>query len=223
MGSLPVSPTPLDVSHFVHAVPPEKHSALVLSVLSLCLLPNTSEKAPKVPLNYSAASRAFLSHALSLLSIKYEHLLAAEDHVAQGLYHELKDAEMKAKSEEARKEQEQGWGGKWGRVAATVGGVILGGVAIGVTGGLAAPALLPLIPFLSAASAPVVMGTLFGLTGGGLAGLRVNKRWAGVDKFDFIQVVGGGEQADPSAITHWYTKTTHVVKAQAPSLLVSTL
>ncbi|KAG8703810.1 hypothetical protein FRC08_002625 [Ceratobasidium sp. 394] len=100
---------------------------------------------------------------------------------------------MKEKSEAARKEQEHGWGGKWGRWAATGGGVILGGVAIGLTGGLAAPALAPLIPFLSASAAPVVLGSLFGIAGGGLAGKRVRRRWGGVEYFEFEQISGGGE------------------------------
>ncbi|KAG9098870.1 hypothetical protein FRC06_005894, partial [Ceratobasidium sp. 370] len=100
---------------------------------------------------------------------------------------------MKEKSEAARKEQEHGWGGKWGRWAATGGGVILGGVAIGLTGGLAAPALVPLIPFLSASAAPIVLGSLFGIAGGGLAGNRVRRRWGGVEYFEFEQISGGGE------------------------------
>lgn len=66
----------------------------------------------------------------------------------------------------------------------------LGGVAIGVTGGLAAPLLVPLVPFLglSAAAAPVVLGSLFGLAGGGLTGYRVRRRWAGVDHFEFVDL-----------------------------------
>ncbi|KZT60005.1 DUF726-domain-containing protein [Calocera cornea HHB12733] len=106
--------------------------------------------------------------------------------------------EMDEKSEAARKAKEEGWGGKWGRWAATGGGLIIGGVALGVTGGLAAPALLPFIPFLSAASAPIVLGTLFGLAGGGLTGFRVRNRWAGVDEFEFKQIMGGHEHEPPS-------------------------
>lgn len=225
LDGLPLNPTPLDVLRFTHAIPPSEHHATVLSLLSACLLPSAapskSKKETPAALNYTPATRALLWYSLSLLQIPHEHLLAAEDHVSQGIYTELKNAEMKAKSEAARKEQEEGWGGKWGRLAATVGGVIVGGVAIGMTGGLAAPAFLPLLPFLTAGSAPIVLGTLFGLTGGGLAGLRVNKRWAGVDVFDFVQIVGGGEDSDPDSISQ-ARNVGSVQKPQAPSLVVCT-
>ncbi|KAG9009432.1 hypothetical protein FRB90_008345 [Tulasnella sp. 427] len=224
LDSLPSNPTPLDVSHFAHAIPSPEHHATVLALLSACLLPSAtaskSDKPGSAPLGYTPASRALLWCALSLLQIPHEHLLSAEDHVSQGLYAELKNAEIKAQSEAARKEHEEGWGGKWGRLAATVGGVIIGGVAIGMTGGLAAPALLPLLPFLTAGSAPIVLGTLFGLTGGGLAGLRVNKRWAGVDVFDFVQIVGGGEGNDPGSVAQKKDAGT-VEKPQAPSLVAT--
>ncbi|KAG8937475.1 hypothetical protein FRC03_008093, partial [Tulasnella sp. 419] len=102
---------------------------------------------------------------------------------------------MHEKAELARKENENGLGGKWGRWAATAGGTILGGIAIGLTAGAAAP-VLAFLPLLTASTAPAVLGTVFGLTGGGLAGYRVNQRWAGVDEFDFIQVTGGGEKGE---------------------------
>ncbi|KAG8715037.1 hypothetical protein FRC11_005997 [Ceratobasidium sp. 423] len=144
---------------------------------------------------YTAASRAFLSWTLELLSISIPVLLEVEKTLGRDLFEELKEAEMKEKSEAARKEQEHGWGGKWGRWAATGGGIILGGVAIGLTGGLAAPALLPLLPFLSASTAPIVLGSLFGVAGGGLAGNRVRKRWGGVERFEFEQIAGGNEDS----------------------------
>lgn len=77
---------------------------------------------------------------------------------------------------------------------ATAGGVIAGGVLLGVTGGLAAPAIAAMLAplgigaALSATAAPFVIGSLFGLTGGGLAGHRVSQRWKGVDEFSFVEV-----------------------------------
>lgn len=64
---------------------------------------------------------------------------------------------------------------------------------LGLTGGLAAPALVPLIPFLSAGAAPVLLGSVFGLAGGGLTGYRVRRRWGGVERFEFIEISGPGE------------------------------
>ncbi|KAG8892278.1 hypothetical protein FRB99_002823 [Tulasnella sp. 403] len=222
---LPPEPTPADVATFANEIPPEEHQSLVLSLLSICLLastaisPNTHGEKSTL-LNYSASTRTFLCQTLTLLSVDQKYLLLAEDIVADGLYNELKVAQMKAKSDAARKEQEQGWGGKWGRWAATAGGVILGGLAIGLTSGLAAPALLPLLPFLTASSAPVVIGTLFGLTGGGLAGLRVNKRWAGVDTFEFIQITGGAEDGDSGSIL---SQEGAMDNTRAPSLVATIL
>jgi hypothetical protein len=79
--------------------------------------------------------------------------------------------------------------------AATGAGVVVGGVLLGVTGGLAAPAIAALLAPLGfgilGAAAPAVLGTLFGLTGGGLAGWRVHERWRGVDEFAFVEVGAG--------------------------------
>ncbi|KAG8884282.1 hypothetical protein FRB98_002522 [Tulasnella sp. 332] len=236
-NSLPPHPLGTDIKPLAKMIQEADHTNIILSVLSLCLLPHTPSaegttatspaetSTPTPPLYYTASERAFLTRTLELLDIPYAHLLSAEDDVAQSIYHELKSAEMDSKkAEAARKSKEEGWGGYWGRVAATGVGIVLGGVAIGITGGLAAPAFLPLIPFLTAGSAPMVLGTLFGLTGGGLAGKRVNKRWAGVDKFEFRQITGGGEKNDPGAVVNKETADipgSEVEKAQAPSLLAT--
>lgn len=63
-----------------------------------------------------------------------------------------------------------------------------------MTGGLAAPAIAAMLAplgigaALSATAAPFVIGSLFGLTGGGLAGRRVSQRWKGVDEFSFVEI-----------------------------------
>lgn len=74
-----------------------------------------------------------------------------------------------------------------------------------MTGGLAAPAIAALLAplgigsILSATAAPVVLGTLFGVGGGGLAGRRVRERWGGVDEFGFVEV-GHGTSATKEEI-----------------------
>jgi hypothetical protein len=73
-------------------------------------------------------------------------------------------------------------------------------VLIGVTGGLAAPAIAALLAplgiggLLAGGAAPVVLGTLFGVGGGGLAGRRVRERWRGVEEFGFVEI-GAGTKA----------------------------
>ena len=79
----------------------------------------------------------------------------------------------------------------------------LGGLAIGLTSGLLA--------------APVIISSLFGVAGGGLAGYRVRQRWAGVQDFDFVQIVGGDESGEHGAPK----EKVAIEKDQAPSLVVS--
>ena len=69
-----------------------------------------------------------------------------------------------------------------------------------MTGGLAAPAIAALLAplgiggLLAGGAAPVVLGTLFGVGGGGLAGRRVRERWRGVEEFGFVEI-GAGTKA----------------------------
>lgn len=210
--TLPPEPTLQDAESLSGTISSKDHADITSALLTATIVPSpkTKDEAHKQSstakaseavaraFGYTAASRAILAHTLELLSIPITNLLKMEKSLGRDLFQELKEAEMKEKSEAARKEQENGWGGKWGRWAATGGGVILGGVAIGLTGGLAAPALVPLLPFLSASTAPIVLGSLFGVAGGGLAGNRVRKRWGGVELFEFEQVAGG----NPDSATH---------------------
>lgn len=49
---------------------------------------------------------------------------------------------------------------------------------------------------LTPAAAPALLGSLFGLAGGGLAGRRVRRRWAGVGEFEFVDLrAEGGDDA----------------------------
>ncbi|KAB5592974.1 membrane protein [Ceratobasidium theobromae] len=214
---LPPNPSVKDAEVMVGNVSPEDHLNITSALLTATIVPSSkpreepdrqprpaeaSEKIARA-FGYTAASRALLARTLELLCIPIGNLLEAEKTLGRDLFQELKEAEMKEKSEAARKEQEEGWGGKWGRWAATGGGVILGGMAIGLTGGLAAPALVPLLPFLSASTAPIVLGSLFGVAGGGLAGNRVRKRWGGVELFEFEQIAGG----NPDSVGHEKTNS----------------
>lgn len=91
--------------------------------------------------------------------------------------------------------------GNWGKWAATGAGFVLGGVAIGLTGGLAAPVLVPALAgltgagFLATSGGVVLVGTLFGLGGGGLAGYRVRRRLRGVDSFEFEELPNAAREA----------------------------
>ncbi|TXT11167.1 hypothetical protein VHUM_01918 [Vanrija humicola] len=174
----------------------EDRDALARTLVHACLAPRGGTKdKPKV--EYTAAARAASHLALSLLGVDAGVLLPrAEKEVGATLAAALAEAQTGEAVDAAREKQKHGWGGKLGRGLATGAGVIAGGVLIGVTGGLAAPAIIAaLAPLgfgaMSAAVAPFVLGTLFGLTGGGLAGARVADRWRGVDEFSFVEIGAG--------------------------------
>ncbi|WVR09722.1 hypothetical protein IAU60_006798 [Kwoniella sp. DSM 27419] len=163
------------------------------------------KKDPAQALKYTPIARALCYRTLHLLGLDAKTLIPeAEQNLSITLFDALKAVTEKEVSknqvEKTREAHSQGWGGALGRHLATGAGVVAGGVLIGVTGGLAAPAIAALLAplgiggILSAGAAPVVLGTLFGVGGGGLAGRRVRERWKGVEEFSFIEV-GDGHKA----------------------------
>ncbi|CAK9786616.1 DUF726-domain-containing protein [Cutaneotrichosporon oleaginosum] len=168
----------------------EEQDAMARALVQAALAPQEREKEkPKVA--YTPVARAAAHSTLELLGLDAGVLLPrAEVALATMLAAVANDDAI----DEARKKQKDGWGGALGRRLATAGGFIAGGVLLGVTGGLAAPAIVALLAplglgaALSGIAAPVVLGTLFGLTGGGLASRRVSQRWRGVDEFSFVEV-----------------------------------
>lgn len=89
----------------------------------------------------------------------------------------------------------------WRKWAAASGGFALGGVILGVTGGLAAPLVVPAlagltgITFLATSGGVIMLGTLVGVTGGGLAGYRVHRRLRGLEGFEFRPVQTAAREA----------------------------
>lgn len=166
--------------------------------------PKEGEEA-KAQLAYTPLARAWIYTTLFNLGLHPGDLVPlAEKNLATTLFTALKaateDETKKNEVEKARQAHSQGWGGSIGRHLATGAGVIAGGVVIGLTGGLAAPAIAALLAplgiggLLAGGAAPVVLGTMFGLGGGGLAGRRVRERWRGVEEFGFVEV-GAGTRA----------------------------
>ncbi|EPQ29615.1 uncharacterized protein PFL1_02834 [Pseudozyma flocculosa PF-1] len=90
-------------------------------------------------------------------------------------------------------EREKG-NASWGKYAAMGAGFVGGGLIIGLTGGLAAPLIAPALvgltgaSFLATSGGIVLLGTLFGLGGGGLAGYKVERRLRGVSSFSFAEL-----------------------------------
>jgi hypothetical protein len=68
-------------------------------------------------------------------------------------------------------------------------------ILIALTGGLAAPLLAPLLvgmtgaTFFATAGGVALVTTLFGLTGGGLAGWKMHRRMNGLEEFGFKRIL----------------------------------
>jgi hypothetical protein len=163
----------------------------------------TAEVVPT--LSYTPSARQLIYTTLMLLDIPTStHLPPIEQKLSKSLFKTLQKVSEQNQEEvqRSREKQAEGWGGKTGRWLATGAGVIAGGVAIGITGGLAAPAIAALIPgfmtfgLLTTATAPVVLGSIFGVTAGGLTGKRVRERWRGVDEFEFVDVKVGSKKVE---------------------------
>ncbi|KNZ50609.1 hypothetical protein VP01_432g9 [Puccinia sorghi] len=183
-----------------------------------------SPKAPDENLNYSALDRQLIFHVAEGLGMDTTIVYEAEKLVAQELFFILQQAEqasnMKpADDAEGQQEEEEessterrlmktskaairaaGRKKKWLRYLGAGAGVIVGGVAIGLTGGLAAPVLAPFLVglsggalgFLATSGGAILIGTLFGLAGGGLTHYshnilldRAQRRLKGIDEFTF--------------------------------------
>ncbi|GAA5984598.1 hypothetical protein JCM10908_003415 [Rhodotorula pacifica] len=170
---------------------------------------SSSSNSSPPPLNYTALSRSLVVRTLTILSIPHSLLTDIEHTIAQFLFFQLQERNSKsdAQQEADRAKDEVEWDSaareyrdraakkgnalKW---AATGAGFVLGGVAIGLTGGLAAPAIAAGlgtfgIATFSGASGAVLIGTLLGLGGGGLAGYRTHRRMKGLEdvRFEPIQ------------------------------------
>ncbi|GAA5865152.1 hypothetical protein JCM3774_002150 [Rhodotorula dairenensis] len=173
---------------------------------------STSSDVTPPPLNYTALSRSLVVRTLAVLWIPESVLSDIEHTIAQFLFFQLQERDHAAAGGaeaqvEAAREAQVGWDSaakesrdraakkgnalKW---AATGAGFVLGGVAIGLTGGFAAPAIAAGlgtfgIATFSGAGGAVLIGTLLGLGGGGLAGYRTHRRMKGLDdvRFEPIQ------------------------------------
>jgi hypothetical protein len=160
---------------------------------------------------YTPLARYLLFATAEILNIPEAVVYDSEKAQAQKLYflmNETKKAEdekgganssseaerMKQASQGAIVEDQKkrsSW--KW---AATGAGFLVGGVAIGLTGGLAAPLVAPLLvtatggalSFLATSGGAVLLGTMFGLYGGGLTAFRAQRRMQGIEEFEFVKI-----------------------------------
>ncbi|KAK4046111.1 hypothetical protein OIV83_006337 [Microbotryomycetes sp. JL201] len=149
------------------------------------------DKEETPPLKYTALSRSLIMRTCAVLGLPPLAVVEAEKVLAQHLYFEMQE-----KEKQGEKSSTAG-GGKWNEAsqqvrqetakktntlkwAATGAGFVLGGVAIGLTGGLAAPAIAGVlgtvgIASFSGAGGAIVLGTLLGLGGVVASGFLIDE------------------------------------------------
>ncbi|CAO3642179.1 unnamed protein product [Cunninghamella blakesleeana] len=159
---------------------------------------------------YDARARQFLYLYTKSLALQPEELIQAERSLGQQLYFTLqeqtkKDNNQHHNTDEGRSSlmndsaqkamEDNNNKKKLYRWLATGAGVAVGGTIIALTGGLAAPLLAPILvgitgaTFFGTAAGVVLVTSLFGLTGGGLTGMKVSRRMQGLSQFGFKQIL----------------------------------
>lgn len=193
-------PTPLTSS-----LPPD-YPPMVLHALLLLLL--SLER-------YDARSRVLLLITASSLHVPAQHLITQETQTA----HVLVNAAQMSGDEESKARSDASKSSKWWKVGLAS---VAGAVAIGVTGGLAAPLVAAGIGsvmggiglggtvaagYLGAmASSGAIVGTLFGAYGGKMTGEMMERYAAAVKDFAFIPVQTRAERLRVTiAISGWLT------------------
>ncbi|CAG8466754.1 5636_t:CDS:2 [Funneliformis caledonium] len=163
---------------------------------------------PIMPAEYDSRARAILFKLALNLDISSHTVKSLEKSFAQNLYflqqqqleaekndsqedHEMQGLRNSA-SESLNKHEKRKKAWRW---MATGVGVVVGATAIGLTGGIAAPLVAAGISaitgasiIVTAASSVVLMTSLFGIAGGGLAGYKMHKRTRGLKEFAFTRI-----------------------------------
>ncbi|KAG2197086.1 hypothetical protein INT46_003154 [Mucor plumbeus] len=181
--------------------------ALALHVTPNAMKEDAKKSKAKHIMLYDARSRRFLLELEHALCLYMGDLGSVEKSVAQQMYYGLLEQQDKQQNDgsptmqqnmdlSARKAMQDSNKKKQAfRWIATGAGIIGGGAVIALTGGLAAPLLAPLLvgvtgaTFFATAGGVALVTSLFGLTGGGLAGWKMHKRMKGVEEFEFKQIL----------------------------------
>ncbi|RKP09283.1 hypothetical protein THASP1DRAFT_14483 [Thamnocephalis sphaerospora] len=153
---------------------------------------------------YDARSRAVLYYIAKRISLPAERLCGLERWVAHRLFfareaaaaHDDDQAEQTDEDRLRATMKSRNKRGRLWRWTATGTSVVVGAVALGLTGGLAAPLLAAGIGMLGVtwAGALATVGgialvtSLFGVAGGGLTGYRMARRTGGLSEFAFLPI-----------------------------------
>ncbi|KAJ2779353.1 Transmembrane and coiled-coil domain-containing protein 4 [Coemansia javaensis] len=148
------------------------------------------------PLEYDARSRAAAFVIGEWLEMPRQFVALHEARAADALEHAAADAALGAAGARALEgDRQRGWG--WRRCLAAGAGVAVAGTLVGVTAGLAAPLMaagmgaagIGGLGFLATTGGAAMVGSLFGVAGGGLVGRRFHVRLRGLREFYFTRLL----------------------------------
>ncbi|KAI7866068.1 hypothetical protein BDF14DRAFT_1818331 [Spinellus fusiger] len=184
---------------------------VLVDLLALTLGLSSQEKHKDIA--YDARARRFFFTLNYQLGLDVVDMVAVERNVAQQIFFCIQQdlqknpdrtTDMKAL---AQKSIEDSHSKKKAMRWLTTGASIVGGGAIiALTGGLAAPLVAPLVAgitgatFFATAGGVALITSLFGLTGGGLAGWKMHRRTRGVKEFEFTQILKDSDLPDIPAL-----------------------
>ncbi|KAI8064223.1 hypothetical protein BC940DRAFT_321322 [Gongronella butleri] len=184
--------------------PKDQRLDVLISLLSLTLGYVKDEK--QETLIYDARARWFLYCLTYAMQLPIEDLNVVERSLGQQMYFELEKATHDGNDDQVEQSSAMNTSAqasmvennnkkkmyRWLGTAAAVAG---GGAIIALTGGLAAPLLAPIVvgmtgaTFFATTAGIAVVTSLFGLTGGGLAGMKMHRRMRGLEQFEFKQIL----------------------------------
>ena len=193
-------------SPFLEGISPDRHVrwGILLSLLVTYLSAG----------KYDARTRAAFRHAARGWGVSWRRLSRREDALFESIRAGLLGQQLNSGDGSrlaARAGAKQSSAGRWAKIGlAAVGGAVL----LGVTGGLAAPALLAglgvvgaaagmgtavttLAAFFSTTGGALLLLGVFGASGGGLATYRMARRTQGLDTFRFISLLDRGAAPPP--------------------------
>ncbi|KAJ1904111.1 Transmembrane and coiled-coil domain-containing protein 4 [Coemansia sp. IMI 209127] len=147
------------------------------------------------PFEYDSRSRAAAFVISDWLEIPRQFVCTYEAQIATGLEETADKARLGRESASAlERDKKRKWG--WRKYLAAGAGVAVAGTLVGLTAGLAAPLMAAGMGaigvggfgFLATTGGAAMIGSLFGMAGGGLIGKRFNTRLRGLKEFYFIQL-----------------------------------
>ncbi|KAH9816933.1 hypothetical protein DFH28DRAFT_964954 [Melampsora americana] len=164
---------------------------------------------------YSTLSRQLIFKVTDSLRIPLELIYLTERKVAEELFSIFKENHDQTLSNQSKQVLSTSTStSNWLRYIGAGAGLIVGGLTIGLTGGLATPLLAPLLVtlsggglgFLTTTGGSVLIGTLFGIAGGGLTSYRAQRRMKGIEEFEFVRIsptqLGSNQIDETQDFTH---------------------